>query len=145
MTIVRAAALAALALLGATGTAQAQPYDRLDPVPVQASPACGGTATAEAQVTPVQVGDRVADGVRVVIRYDAGVYDGSCVLTVPATWENRDTGAAGAGEITAVSTVDGHYGFIGYANTTFVTGPGTVVVGVGSHPGQRMVVTPTRG
>ena len=93
-----------------------------------ASPTCAGSVSAEAQVTPVQVDDRVEDGVRVVINYDAGIYDGSCALTVTADWANLDTGASGSGDITAVSTIDGHYGFIGYANTTFATGSGTVVV-----------------
>ena len=50
-------------------------------------------------------------------------------------------GASGSGDITAVSTIDGHYGFIGYANTTFDTGSGTVVVTLSSHPGAQMVVT----
>ena len=35
-------------------------------------------------MTPVQVDDRVEDGVRVAIHYDAGIYDGSCALTVTA-------------------------------------------------------------
>ncbi|GEM_PF-1300814 len=145
MTALRVAGLFAVALAGAwsgAGTAYAEAY--LDEVPVVASPACGGTASAEAQVTPVQVGDRIEDGVRAVIRYDAGVYDGSCALTVTAAWRNLDTGAAGNRDITAVSTIDGHYGFIGYANTRFVTGPGTVIVTVSSHPGQEMRVTPQR-
>ena len=43
-----------------------------------ASPTCGGSVSAEAQVTPVQVDDHVDDGVRVAINYDAGIYDGSC-------------------------------------------------------------------
>jgi hypothetical protein len=92
-------------------------------------------------VASVQVDDRVEDGVRVAIHYDAGVYDGRCALTVTARWENLDTGAAGSGPITAVSTIDGHYGFIGYANTTFGTGSGTVVVTLSSHPGAEMRIT----
>src|SRR4029078_2201296 len=86
-------------------------------------------------VTRVQVDDRVENGVRVAIHYDAGIYDGSCALTVTAAWANLDTGASGSSDITAVSTIDGHYGFIGYANTTFETGSGTVVVTLSSHPG----------
>lgn len=92
-------------------------------------------------MTPAQVGDQVGDGVRVAIHYDAGVYDGSCSLTVTADWTNLDTGASGSGDITAVSTIDGHYGFIGYANTTFDTGGGTIVVTVSSHPGAEMRLT----
>lgn len=122
-------------------SAHADAYAQLDAVPVVASPTCAGTVSAEAQVTPVQVGDRVSDGVRAVIHYDAGSYDGSCSLTVTATWSNLDTGESGSGDITAVSTIDGHYGFIGYANTTFDTGSGTVVVTLSSHPGAEMVVT----
>jgi len=119
----------------AEGTAQ------LDPVPVVVSPACGGSVSADAQVTPVQVDDRVENGVRVAIHYDAGIYDGSCSLTVTAAWANLDTGASGSRDITAVSTIDGHYGFIGYANTTFDTGGGTVVVTLSSHPGAEMRIT----
>ncbi len=74
-------------------------------------PTCAGTVSAEAQVTPVQVDERVEDGVRVAIHYDAGTYDGSCALTVTASWVNLHTGASGSGDITAVSTIDGHYGF----------------------------------
>jgi hypothetical protein len=89
----------------------------------------------------VQNDDRVDDGVRVAINYDAGIYDGSCSLTVVASWTNLDTGASGRGDITAVSKIDGHYGFIGYANTTFVTGGGTVVVTLTSHPGDELRIT----
>lgn len=106
-----------------------------------ASPTCAGSVSAEAQVAPVQTGDRVENGVRVAISYDAGNYDGSCTLTVTATWTNLDTGAKGSGDITAVSTIDGHYGFIGYANTMFKTGDGTVVVKLSSHPGAELRVT----
>ena len=63
------------------------------------------------------------------------------VLTVTATWTNLDTGASGSGDITAVSTIDRHYGFIGYADTTFQTGSGTVVVTLSSHPGAELPVT----
>jgi hypothetical protein len=84
---------------------------------------------------------RVEDGVRVAIHYDAGIYDGSYALTVTAAWANLDTGATGSGDITAVSTIDGHYGFIGYANTTFETGSGTVVVTLSSHPGAELRIT----
>lgn len=122
--------------------AHAEGSAQLGPVPVVASPTCAGSVSAEAQVTPVQVRDRVEDGVRVAIHYDAGIYDGSCALTVTAAWSNLDTGASGRGDITAVSTIDGHYGFIGYANTTFETGSGTVVVTLSSHPGAELRVTP---
>jgi hypothetical protein len=122
-------------------TAHAEGFAQLSEVPVVASPPCGGTVSAEAQVTPVQVDDRVENGVRVAIRYDAGIYDGSCALTVTAAWANVDTGASGSGEITAVSTIDGHYGFIGYANTTFDTGSGTIVVTLSSHPGAKLRIT----
>ena len=124
-----------------TATAHADPSAQLNPVRVVASPTCGGTVGAEAQVTPVQVDDRVENGVRVAIHYDAGVYDGSCALTVTASWGNLETGASGRDEITAVSKIDRHYGFIGYANTTFETGGGTVVVTVSSHPGAEMRIT----
>ena len=122
-------------------TAHAEDYAQLGQVPVVASPTCGGSVSAEAQVTPVQVDDRAENGVRVAIHYDAGVYDGSCALTVAATWSNLDTGASGSSDITAVSTIDGHYGFIGYANTTFKTGGGTVIVTLSSHPGAELRIT----
>lgn len=139
-----AVALAApwfLAATFSTATANAYPFAELGQVPVVASPTCGGNVSAEAQVTPVQVDDRVEDGVRVAIHYDAGIYDGSCSLTVTAHWTNLDTGASGSGDITAVSTIDGHYGFIGYANDIFKTGSGTVVVTLSSHPRADMRVT----
>ncbi|MGE2735943.1 hypothetical protein [Mycolicibacterium vaccae] len=124
------------------GVAHAQPTAHLEPVPVRPSPTCGGTVGAEAMVTPVQIDYEVENGVRVAVNYDAGVYDGSCSLTVQAHWRNLDTGASGSGDITAVSRIDGHYGFIGYANTTFYTGPGTVIVTLSSHPGAELTVTP---
>jgi hypothetical protein len=141
MTSFRAAGALAVALTAPwlwAPPVHAEAYAQLGPVPVVASPTCGGSVSAETQVTPVQVEDRVDDGVRVAIHYDAGSYDGSCALTVTAAWANLDTGAVGGGDITAVSTIDGHYGFIGYANTTFATGSGTVVVTVSSHPGAEM-------
>ena len=83
-------------------TAHAEPSGVLDRVPVVASPTCGGSVSAEAQVTPVQVDQRVGNGVRVAIHYDAGIYDGSCALTVTATWTNLDTtGASGSSDIAA--------------------------------------------
>ena len=107
-----------------------------------ASPTCAGSVSAEAQVhPPVQVDDRAQNGVRVAIHYDAGIYDGSCALTVIAAWANLDTGATGSSDITAVSTIDGHYGFVGYANTTFETGSGTVVVTLSSHPDAELRIT----
>lgn len=121
--------------------AHAQPTAQLDRVPVVASATCAGSVSADAQVVPVQIGGRLDDGVRVAISYDAGVYDGSCALTVTAEWTNLDTGASGSDDITAVSTIDGHYGFIGYANTTFGTGSGTVVIELSSHPGAAMRLT----
>lgn len=124
-----------------TASADAEAFAHLDPIPVMASPECGGVVSAEVQSTPVQVDGRVGNGVRVAIQYDAGVYDGSCALTVTADWRNLATGASGSGDITAVSTIDGHYGFIGYANTTFGTGPGAVVVTVSSHRGADMRIT----
>lgn len=141
MTRFRAAGALAGVLAAPWGwatTAQADAFAQLEPVPVTASPTCGGSVSAEAQVTPIQVGDRVEDGVRVAIHYDAGRYDGSCALTVTADWTNLDTGASGRSDITAVSTIDGHYGFIGYANTTIATGRGTVVVTLSSHPGAEL-------
>jgi hypothetical protein len=134
-----AAALAATWLW--VPTAEAESSAELGEVPVTASPTCGGLVSAEAQITPVQVDSRVDNGVRVAIHYDAGIYDGSCALTVTATWANLDTGASGSSEITAVSTIDGHYGFIGYANSTFATGSGTVVVTLSSHPGAELRIT----
>ena len=121
--------------------AHAEGFAQLDPIPVVASPTCAGSVSADAQVTPVQVADRVEDGVRVAIRYDAGIYDGSCALTVTAAWANLVTGDSGSADITAVSTIDGHYGFIGYANTTFETGSGTVIITLSSHPGAEMRLT----
>ena len=134
-----AVAMAAPWLWGAT--AHAESFAQLGQVPVVASPTCAGSVSAEAQVTPVQVNDRVDDGVRVAIHYDAGIYDGSCALTVTAEWVNLDTGTSGSRDITATSTIDGHYGFIGYANTTFEPGSGAVVVTLSSHPGAEMRIT----
>lgn len=144
MTAFRVAGLLAAPLTAPwlwVAAAHAEPYAKLGPVPVVASPTCGGTVSAEAQMTPVQVDGRIDDGVRVVIHYDAGIYDGSCALTVTADWANLDTGSKGSGDITAVSTIDGHYGFIGYANKTFATGSGTVVVTLSSHPGSELRIT----
>jgi hypothetical protein len=124
-----------------TASAHAEGFAQLGQVPVAASPTCGGSVSAEAQATPVQVDAPVEDGVRVAIHYDAGIYDGSCALTVTAAWANLDSGASGSGDITAVSTIDGHYGFIGYANMTFDTGSGTVVVTLSSHPGADLRIT----
>ena len=144
MTWFRAAgALAAAVTLPwlAAAPAQAEPFAHLDPVAVQPTPACGGTVRGEAMVTPVQIDYQVENGVRVAINYDAGIYDGSCALTETVTWTNLDTGSSGSHDLTAVSTIDGHYGFIGYANTTFVTGPGTVVVTLSSYPDAELRVT----
>jgi len=144
MTPFRVAGLLAVALAAPwswVATAHAEAFAQLGAVPVAASPTCAGSVSAEAQVTPVQVDDRVDDGVRVAIHYDAGIYDGSCAVTVHADWANLDTGASGTGDVTAVSTIDGHYGFIGYANTTFATGGGTVVVTLSSHPGAELRIT----
>ena len=122
-------------------TAHADGFAQLGRVPVVVSPTCGGSVSAEAQVAPIQVDDRVENGVRVAINYDAGIYDGSCALTVSAVWKNLETGASGTDDITAVSTIDGHYGFVGYANTTFETGPGDVVITLRSHPGAELLIT----
>ena len=138
LRVVGALAVALTAPWASVTTARADAFAQLGAVPVVASPTCGGTVSADAQVTPVQVDDRVEHGVRVAIHYDAGVYDGSCALTVTASWANLDTGASGSDDVTAVSTIDGHYGFIGYANTTFPTGTGTVVVPLSTHPGAEM-------
>lgn len=139
--LVGASAVALAAPWLSVATAYADGYAQLGEVPVVASPTCGGTVSAEAQVTPVQIDEHADNGVRVAIHYDAGIYDGSCSLTVTADWKNLSTGASGSGDITAVSTIDGHYGFIGYANTTFNTGTGTVLVTVSSHPGAEMRIT----
>jgi hypothetical protein len=144
MTLIRVVGALAAALAAPwfpVATAQAEPSATLDRVPVVASSTCAGNVRGEAQVTPVQVDGRVENGVRVAIHYDAGIYDGSCALTVTADWTNLDTGAFGSHDITAVSTIDGHYGFIGYANTTFETGGGTVVITLSSHPGAEMRIT----
>ncbi|BBZ63516.1 hypothetical protein [Mycolicibacterium monacense] len=144
MALFRLAGALAVGLMApwlSVSPAHAETYAQLGAVPVVASPSCAGSVSAEAQLTPVQVDDRVEDGVRIAIHYDAGVYDGSCALTVTAAWANLDTGASGSGDITAVSTIDGHYGFIGYANTTFETGRGTVVFTLNSHPEAEMVIT----
>ena len=42
-------------------TAHAEGFAQLGQVPVVASPTCAGSVSAEAQVTPVQVDDRVED------------------------------------------------------------------------------------
>ena len=145
MTAQRVLGVVAGLLIGASaaaGPAHADSYAKLDNVAVQPSPTCGGTASAEAQVAPVQIGDRAEDGVRVAVSYDAGVYDGSCALPVTVTWKNLATGAGGSEQITAVSKKDGHYGFVGYASTTLATGAGPVVVTLSSHPGQELRVNP---
>jgi len=145
MTSFRAAGAFAAALTVpwfCAATAHAQPSAQLPEVAVTASPKCAGKVSAEAQVSSVQIDDRVEDAVRVAIHYDAGIYDGSCALTVTAGWVNLDTGASGSRDITAVSTIDGHYGFIGYAETKFDTGSGTVVITLSSHPGAEMRLTP---
>lgn len=145
MTTFRAGAALVAALsapwLG-PAAAHAEPVAYLDWAPVHPSPTCGGTVRGEAMVVPVQVDYQVHNGVRVTINYDAGIYDGSCQITVTADWKNLDTGASGSEDITAVSTIDGHYGFIGYANKQIDPGSGTVVVTLSSHPGQEMRVTP---
>ena len=144
MTALRVAGALALALTApwlSVAPAHADAAAQLGRVPVVASATCAGSVSAEAQVTPVQVDGRVEDGVRVAVHYDAGRYDGSCALTVTAAWANLDTGASGTGDIHAASTIDGHYGFIGYANTTFETGSGTVVVTLSSHPGAQLRIT----
>lgn len=145
MTAYRALGILAAAVLAApwlyVATARADGFAQLGEVPVTASPGCGGTVSADAQITPVQVGDHVEDGVRVAISYDAGIYDGSCSITVTADWVNLDSGGTGSADITAVSTIDGHYGFIGYAQTTFEPGHGTVVITLSSHPGAEMRIT----
>jgi Rieske Fe-S protein len=144
MTPFRAAGALAVALTApwsGMAVAHADAFAQLGPVPVTVSPTCGGSVSAEAQVTPVQIDDHVEDGVRVAIHYDAGIYDGSCALTVTAAWANLDTGASGSSDITAVSTIDGHYGFVGYANTTFETGRGTVTITLSSHPGAALQIT----
>jgi hypothetical protein len=139
--LVGASAIALAAPWLWVAAAHADAYAQLGEVPVVASPTCGGTVSAEAQVTPVQIDGHADNGVRVAIHYDAGIYDGSCSLTVTADWKNLSTGASGSGDITAVSTIDGHYGFIGYANTTFNTGSGTVIVTVSTHPGAELRIT----
>jgi hypothetical protein len=144
MTSFRAVSALAVALTApwlGVATAHAQAFAQLDRVPVVASPTCAGSVSADAQVTPVQVDGKVEDGVRVAIYYDAGIYDGSCSLTVTVDWKNLDTGASGSTDLTAVSTIDGHYGFIGYAKTTFGTGSGTVAITLSSHPGAEMRIT----
>jgi hypothetical protein len=144
MTPFRAAGALVVALgapwLSVAG-AHADAFGQLGAVPVVASSTCGGTVSADAQATPVQIGGDVGHGIGVSIRYDAGIYDGSCALTVTAAWRNLETGASGQGDISAVSTIDGHYGFIGYANRNFATGAGTVVVTLSSHPGAEMRIT----
>jgi hypothetical protein len=144
MTPFRAAGALVVAM-AATGlsvtTAHAEGFAQLERVPVVASPTCAGSVSADAQVVPIQVDDRVENGVRVAISYDAGTYDGSCALTVSAVWENVETGASGTDDITAVSTIDGHYGFVGYANTTLATGPGSVSITLSSHPGAELLIT----
>lgn len=136
MTPLRVAALLVAASIGWAAPAHAQSAAQLPAVPVVASPTCAGQVSADAQVVPARTAG--TDGVRVAIHYDAGVYDGSCALTVTAEWTNLDTGAWGSEEFTAVSTIDGHYGFIGYANTTFAPGPGLVAVTLSSHPGAEL-------
>lgn len=87
MTSSRAGGVLAVPVTAWSGvaTAHAEAFAQLDPVPVVASPTCGGTVSAEAQVTPIQVGDRAEDGVRVAIHYDAGM----CIAA--SGWELRVT------------------------------------------------------
>ncbi|KUI22182.1 hypothetical protein AU193_18135 [Mycobacterium sp. GA-1285] len=90
--------LALTAPWACTTIAHADPSAQLGRVPVVTSPTCGGSVSAEAQVVPVQIGDRLGDGVRVAIHY-------------------------------------------GYANATFATGSGAVIVTLSSHPGEEMRIT----
>ncbi|MCX8564396.1 hypothetical protein OS122_26240 [Mycolicibacterium mucogenicum] len=107
MTPSRAAGVLVVALAApwlSVAVAHADAFGQLGAVPVVASPTCGGTVSADAQATPVQVGGDVGHGIGVSIRYDAGVYDGSCALTVTAAWRNLDTGASGQGDISGVGS-----------------------------------------
>jgi hypothetical protein len=66
----------------------------------------------------------------------------TAAMALPAGFAARPAAACtGSSDITAVSTMDGHDGFIGYANTTFETLSGTVVVTLSSHPGAELRVT----
>ena len=97
------------------------------------------SVSAEAQVTPVQVDDRV--GRTVSALRSSTTPQLRRFLCATAAWANLDTGASGGSDITAVSTIDGHYGFIGYASTTFETGSGTVIITLSSHPGTELRIT----
>ena len=73
MTTFRVAGALAVALTAPwlwVATAHAEGFAQLGQVPVVASPTCAGNVSAEAQVTPVQIDDRVEDGVRVAIHYN---------------------------------------------------------------------------
>ena len=117
-------------------TVHAEAFAQLGQVPVGV-PTCAGNVSAEAQVTPVQVNDHVEDGVRVAIHYDAGIYDGPCSLTVTAAWRTlyrrfrKQRHHRGIDDPRALR-------IIGYANTTFDTGDGTVVITLSSHPGDEL-------
>ena len=130
--------LAATAPLLTTDPASAETFAQFGVTPVSVSATCLGTAGAEAMVAPLQAGDHLENGVRVVVRFSSDNHDNSGALTASATWHNLDTGASGGKEITVGSTASpasgARYGNAGYNRANFWTGPGTVVVAVSTYP-----------
>lgn len=84
-------------------------------------------------------------GVRVAVHFSSDNHAAGCALTTIATWHNLDTDASGSDRITVASTADpatgGHYGSAGYGRANFWTGPGAVLITVGTHPDSEMRVT----
>jgi hypothetical protein len=130
--------LAGPALVVGAGPASADGYARFDDAVVTVSPDCTGTVSAEAAVAPLQIGDRVENGVRVSVQFAADNHDSSCFVVASVSWHNLDTGATGGEDITVASTADlaggGHYGDAGYNRANFFAGSGTIVVTVSTNP-----------
>jgi hypothetical protein len=137
--------LVATAPLLTAGPASAETFVQLGDTPVAVSATCLGTAGTEAMVAPLQAGDHLENGVRVVVRFSSDNVDNSCALTASVTWRKLETGTSGGEEITVASRSDpasgARYGNAGYNRANFWTGPGTVVVTVSTHPGSALRLT----
>lgn len=137
--------LVAPATLVAAPPAGADTYADFGVTPVTVSRTCFGTASAEAAVAPLQSGDLVEDGVRVVVRFSSARADTPCVLTATATWRNVNTGLSGMQELTVASSAHpstgSRYGTAGYDRADFRTGSGTVEVAVSTQPHRALRVT----
>ena len=83
------------ALVVGAEPASADGYARFDDAVVTVSPDCTGTVRAEAAVAPLQIGDRIENGVRVSVQFAADNHDSSCFVVASVSWHNLDTGATG--------------------------------------------------